>query len=353
MREAGRVAWSTPSRMTGPLPALMSCVKIVSITSSLGARPPQVVVRVATEGGELDLEERALLGVGLADVDDEEVGEHQLGQRMAAVLARRPVGLPVEPVPEREVRVQPRAVRAEIAVREVERVLHVVEVADLEVPVHRIELLRRQHEVLDLGSPDALDPDVELAARERFSDDADERRTAQERGVDLDHEAEDVLAVHVDRPVIGELHLAGRDRLERRGRVHDERIPARAGEDANAVAGAALRVVHAERDGLARRGGAGALLLGALRAVVADRGREHAVEDELLLAGGERRRVAGRACREGAQPEAIEQSVGEQVIGLRERKRVHHEHEMSGPLRARKRVDVGDVGDRVGERSRP
>ncbi len=140
------------------------------------------LVRLTAERGELDLEERAVLGIGLADVDDEVVGEHQLGQRMAAVVTRRPVGLPVEPVPEREVRVQPRAVRAEIAAREVERVLHVVEVADLEVPVHRIELLRRQHEVLDLGSPDALDPDVELAARERLGDDADQRRTAQERG---------------------------------------------------------------------------------------------------------------------------------------------------------------------------
>src|SRR3712207_3815193 len=42
VREAGLVARSTPSRMTGPLPALTSTVNSVSITSSFSARPPQV-----------------------------------------------------------------------------------------------------------------------------------------------------------------------------------------------------------------------------------------------------------------------------------------------------------------------
>ena len=40
--DAGRVEWSTPSRMVGPFPALISWVKIVSMTSSLSARPPHV-----------------------------------------------------------------------------------------------------------------------------------------------------------------------------------------------------------------------------------------------------------------------------------------------------------------------
>ena len=136
--------WSTPSRITGPLPALISSVKIVSITSSLSARPPHVSCARPLAGGELDLQERALLGVRLGDVDDEVVGEHELGQRMVAVRVRRPVGLAVEAVPEGEVGVQPRPVRALVAVGEVERVLHVVEVADLEVAVDRIELLRRR-----------------------------------------------------------------------------------------------------------------------------------------------------------------------------------------------------------------
>ena len=51
------VARSTPSRMTGPFPALTSSVKIVSITSSLSARPPQVSCARRRAGGQLDLEE--------------------------------------------------------------------------------------------------------------------------------------------------------------------------------------------------------------------------------------------------------------------------------------------------------
>ena len=54
---------------------------------------------------------------------------------------------------------------------------------------------------------------------------------------------------------------------------------------------------------------------------------------------------------ERPEPEAIEEPVREQIRGLRERKRVHYEHEPFGPLRARERVHVGDVRDRVGERA--
>src|SRR5262249_16916048 len=43
LREAGTVAWSTPSRMRGPLPALIISVYSVSIMSSLSERPPQLV----------------------------------------------------------------------------------------------------------------------------------------------------------------------------------------------------------------------------------------------------------------------------------------------------------------------
>src|SRR5687767_6086008 len=71
--------------------------------------------------------------------------------------------------------------------------------------------------------------------------------------VEFDDEAQDVLAVEEDRPRIGERELARRDRGQCRVRVHDERVPARPGEDAHPVPGAALLVVHPERDDLARR----------------------------------------------------------------------------------------------------
>jgi hypothetical protein len=181
-----------------------------------------------------------------------------------------------------------------------------------------------------------------------LGDHADQRRAVQEHGVDLDHEAEDVLAVEVDRPWIGERQRLRRDRLQRRGGVHDERVPARTGEDAGTVPRAAIGVVHAERDRFARREGADSFLLG-----VARRWREDAVEDQLLVLGGERRRLASLTWGERAQSEAVDEPVGEQVGRLRERERVHHEHELSRPLRAREGVHVGDVGDRVGQRARP
>src|SRR5438034_10398816 len=61
----------------------------------------------ALAGGALDLQERALLGVRLAEVDDEVIGENDLGQRVGAVDVRALVRLAVEPGPEGDVDVDP------------------------------------------------------------------------------------------------------------------------------------------------------------------------------------------------------------------------------------------------------
>ena len=159
-----------------------------------------------------------------------------------------PVHLPVEAVPEREVGVQPRAVGAGVGVSEVEGVLHVVEVADLQVPVDRVELLRREHHVLHLGATHPFDPDVELAAGQGLGDDAHERPAGQEAGVDLDDDAQHVLAVEEDRPGVGERELPRRDRRQGRAGIHDERVPPHAGEDPHAAPRPALLVVDAEGD---------------------------------------------------------------------------------------------------------
>ena len=236
-----------------------------------------------------------MLDVGLADVDDEVVGEHELGQRVRSVPVGRPVGLAVETVPEGEVGIQPRPVGALVAVRELERVFHVVEIADLEVAIDGIKLLRRQHHVLHLGPADTLDPDVEPAAGQRLGDHPDQLHASEQlRAVDLDHEGEDVLSVHVDGAGVGKGELSRRDRLQRRRCVHDERIPARPGEDANAVTGAALLVVHAEADDVARRRRQRAFL--SVGTVACGGIGEHAVERELLLTDGERCRI-GRCPR--------------------------------------------------------
>ncbi len=155
---------------------------------------------------------------------------------MVAVCVRRPVRLAVEPVPEREVRVQAREISRLVGLGEVEPVLHVVEVADVDVAVHLVELLRGEQHVLHLRPADALDADVELPTRQRLRDHADERVAAEEaRAVDLDDEREHVLAVHEDRAVVGERELLGRDRLQCRPRIEEERVPARACEGADPV----------------------------------------------------------------------------------------------------------------------
>jgi hypothetical protein len=201
------------------------------------------------------------------------------------------------------------------------------------------------------GLPNPLDPHRELAPRQRLRDHPDQLYFLQElRTVDLDDEAEDVLTVHVDGARIGERELAGRDRLQRRRGVHDERIPARAGEHPHAMTGAALLVVHSKGDRVACRRRAYAFL--SSHAVTRGGIGEHAVEHELLLGDGERRRVARGSRRERAQPEAVDKPVREQRRGLRKRKRVLHEHELPLPLWAWKRVHVRDVRDRLRQRPR-
>ena len=56
---------------------------------------------------------------------------------------------------------------------------------------------------------------------------------------------------------------------------------------------------------------------------------EDAVEHELVLADGKRRRAVPGAGRQRAQPEAVDEPVREQRRRLRERQRVHHEHELT------------------------
>ena len=66
--------------MTGPLPALISSVKIVSITSSFSARPPHVACGRPSISRLLDLEIRPVRGIRLGHVDDQVVGENELRQ---------------------------------------------------------------------------------------------------------------------------------------------------------------------------------------------------------------------------------------------------------------------------------
>ena len=87
----------------------------------------------AVAGGALDLEERTVLGVRLARIDNEVIGQNELGQRMRPAVSERPIGLSIKTVPEREIGIQPRPVGALIAFGKLEPVSLFVEITDFQV----------------------------------------------------------------------------------------------------------------------------------------------------------------------------------------------------------------------------
>jgi hypothetical protein len=128
----------------------------------------------------LDFQEAAVLRIRLLDVDDQEICEKEIRQRMLAVPVGLPARLAVEAVPEGQVGVQARAVGAQVRRGEMETVLHVVDVPDLQITVDLVELLRRQQHVLHLRPTHPLEPDVHPAARQRLGHNADEPGAVEE-----------------------------------------------------------------------------------------------------------------------------------------------------------------------------
>src|SRR5215470_12247628 len=115
---------------------------------------------------------------------------------MVAALVKRPVGLPVQRIPEREIGVQSRAVGADIIRHEREGVLAVVEVTDLQVTVDLIERLEAHGYVLDLGSAESLNADGSRSRLQCLAHDGEYRAAAEQlRPLELEHDREDVGSV--------------------------------------------------------------------------------------------------------------------------------------------------------------
>ena len=230
-----------------------------------------------------------------------------------AVLVRRPVGLAVEPVPEGEVGVQPRAVRTLVAVRR----------GGTRPPCCRGRGSRGR------GSPDrtASAPSIMFFTSGR--------PTRSIRTLSLPR-----VSVSATTPTSAAPPSSARSRSRRRGRGRSCRRGRSSPGSVNAsspvaivfsAAGASMmngsqrgpaktrtpcpsrpaRRSTAERDGLARR--SACRCRPARSRAVALQGGEDAVEDELLVA--DRRTAPGRPARaavERAQPEAVDEPVGEQ-----------------------------------------
>ena len=142
------------------------------------------------------------------------------------------------------------------------------------------------------------------------------------------------------------------DRLLCRVHVHEERIGARAGEDAQAFSTTAILIVDRERDLRAGRGHTPPRLRQPGLATPCGWLAETTGDDELVRAD---RKLRGRAdVRDGhgAETEPIQQGIGEAGGGCRVRQHVHHEGELARLPGARERVQVGDVRGGVGQGTR-
>ena len=228
----------------------MVCHRVVVQRSA-----PARLVRASLEHRPFDLEV-AVLGVRLGDVHHQVVVEQQLGQRVGAVRAERPVRLAVQAVDGGEVGVQPGAVGAAVVLAHVEGVFQVVEIADLQIAVDLVELLHRHDDVLDLGAAEPLDADRELAGDHRLADHGEQRRPGaleQRLAVGLDDDAQDVRAGQAVLTLLFEGEPPGLERLQPGRQVDEERVRAQAGVDAQPVAAPAPLVVHAKAGRLTGR----------------------------------------------------------------------------------------------------
>ena len=143
-----------------------------------------------------------------------------------------------------------------------------------------------------------------------------------------------------------ERELSRHDGLHRPDAVEEKRIQPPSGKDAQAVSLSALFVVHPEGDGLAGRGGAGALL-GERRVTRAlDWGREPAAQDVLRVADGKRGWGSARD-RDRPQPESVVDRIGKQRARFCVRKHVEHQDQNAGTFRTGEDVDVRDVHDGI------
>src|SRR6516164_744307 len=119
--------------------------------------------------------EIAVLIEWLRHIDDQKIGEQQLGQRMSTFRVKRPISLAVKTVIERHAAVEAGAIRAEIIRPKLEAVLFTVEITDIEVAIHGVGGFVHHNEVLDLGTTDAIEARAKRTVGRRLGDHCDER----------------------------------------------------------------------------------------------------------------------------------------------------------------------------------
>jgi hypothetical protein len=219
-----------------------------------------------------------------------------------------------------------RAISPGVCGAQLERVLAVVQIAKLDIPVDGIEVVREEQEVLDVRATVTLQPDFQRTRRHGLADNGKQRSVTrvEHRGdIDLDHDAQDVLAEHRRVALRRERELPGDDRFPRLYAVEEERIQPNSSEDAQAVGLSASVVVHAERGDLSGRGCARAFLHTA--AITLHGHRKTAAENVLLLVDGKRRSRPARGDRHWSQADAVVDRVRKKCRHSGERKHIQHQ----------------------------
>src|SRR5438445_2249760 len=207
---------------------------------------------------------RALLEHGLLNLEvagftkrsrgihDQVIFEEEFSQRMVPVLVERPISFSVEAVVESEIGVQPCAIRSNVVLGKVEGVFIVVQVANLEIRINRIEYLGTESDILYFRPANPLQTDRTFAGRQSFADDSEQGPALEQScPVDSQHNSQDILAVESVGTDLLERELSRRERLCGHRTVKEERIGPLSCEDMQAVAITAILVVHGKGNGLA------------------------------------------------------------------------------------------------------
>src|SRR6266481_8891599 len=115
---------------------------------------------------------------------------------MITMLVEWPISFSVEAVVESKIGVQPCAIRSNVVLGKIEGVFIVVQVANLEIPIDRIEYLRAEADILDFRPADSFQPYRPFSGRQSLADDSEHRPTLKHsRPLDCQHNCQKILAV--------------------------------------------------------------------------------------------------------------------------------------------------------------
>ena len=226
----------------------------------------------------------------------------------------------------------------------IEGILFVIDVPDLEIPIHRIEHLRTEGDVLDFRPPDAFQPHRPFAGAQSLTDHSEHRPPLEQgRPLDPKDDPQDVLAVEPVGTNFLEGELPCCDGFFGHRAVQEEWIGPLSREELQAFPVAAALVIHTKFDYVAVWQCAAALL----RLCPAKR----AVEDAFVGCNSKRASI-GRN-RYGTHPQPVNDRIGKKGGRAGVWKHIHDQDEMPRTLRTRKGIDVRNIDDWIGDGARP